>query len=82
MDSFMTTPKIGFLCGSLRKESINKSLETALLNGFDKAGANTIIIDLAVYDLPLYHGDLNLPKGVKTLIADMKSCETTARLVS
>lgn len=75
MDSLMTTPKIGFLCGSLRKESINKSLETALLNGFDKAGANTIIIDLAVYDLPLYHGDLNLPKGVKTLIADMKSCD-------
>ena len=71
----MTTPKIGFLCGSLRTGSINKILEKALMKSFDGAGANTIIIDLAIYELPLYHGDLDLPIGVKNLISDMKACD-------
>ena len=69
----MTSPKIGFLCGSLRAGSINKTLEKALMKRFKAAGAKTSVIDLGLYDLPLYHGDLDLPAGVKKLIRKMKS---------
>ena len=69
----MTSPKIGFLCGSLRENSINKTLEKALMKRFKAAGAKTSLIDLGLYDLPLYHGDLDLPAGVKKLIRKMKS---------
>ncbi len=71
----MTSPKIGFLCGSLRAKSTNKILEKALIKRFKKAGATTTVIDLANYDLPLYHGDLKTPAGVKKLIRKMKSCD-------
>ncbi len=69
----MTSPKIGFICGSLRAESTNKVLEKDLIKRFEKDGAETSSIDLASYDLPLYHGDLPTPDGVQKLIQDMKS---------
>jgi len=69
----MTTPKIGFLCGSLRKNSINKALEKSLIKRFKAAGAKTSTINLEAYNLPLYHGDLDCPAGVKKLIRKMKS---------
>lgn len=69
----MTSPKIGFLCGSLRTGSTNKTLEKALIKRFRASGAKTSSIDLAAYDLPLYHGDLPTPVGVKKLIRKMKS---------
>ncbi len=71
----MTSPKIGFLCGSLRMASINKQLEKALVKGFKAHGAKTTIIDLAGYELPLFHGDMTQPAGVKKLIRKMKSCD-------
>jgi len=40
---------------------------------FKTAGAKTSVIDLGLYDLPLYHGDLDCPTGVKKLIRKMKS---------
>lgn len=69
----MTSAKIGFLCASLRNGSINKQLEKALIKRFKSVGAKTSSIDLAAYDLPLYHGDLPQPAGVKRLIRKMKS---------
>lgn len=69
------TPTIGFICGSLRRESINKQLEKALIKRFKRAGVKTSAINLASYDLPLYHGDLDLPPGVKKLIRKIKSCD-------
>lgn len=69
----MTSPKIGFLCGSLRTGSTNKILEKALIKRFKAAGAKTSSIDLSAFDLPLYHGDLPTPAGVKKLIRKMKS---------
>lgn len=73
------TPLIGFLCGSLRKGSINKKLEIALTEKVKTQGASlgvqTREINLSDYDLPLYHGDLAKPQGVDQLIADMKSCD-------
>lgn len=69
----MTSAKIGFMCGSLRQESINKRLQTALMKRFKSSGAQPSLIDLAQYDLPLFHGDLATPPDVKKLIRIMKS---------
>ncbi len=71
----MSTPIIGFICGSLRKESINKTLQSALMGRVKAAGARTIELDLGAYDLPMFHGDLEIPKGLKTLMADMEACD-------
>ena len=70
-----TPPVIGFICGSLREESINKQLEKALTKRFKRAGAKTTSINLASYELPLYHGDLDVPAGVKKLVRKIKSCD-------
>ena len=67
-----TPPKIGFLCGSLRQDSINKQLSKALQKKVKATGAKTGEINLATYDLPIYHGDLKPPPGVKKLINRMK----------
>lgn len=68
-------PVIGFVCGSLRSASINKQLEKALIRRFKRAGFKTTSIDLGRYDLPLFHGDLTPPAGVKTLARKLKSCD-------
>jgi len=70
-DNKMTPPKIAFLCGSLRQGSINQTLERALMKRFEKADAVCTKIDLGTYDLPLLHGDLDLPEGVKNLCRDL-----------
>jgi len=70
-----TPPVIGFICGSLREGSINKQLEKALVKRFKRAGVKTTTINLATYDLPLYHGDLTLPAGVKKLTRKISSCD-------
>jgi len=54
-------PRIGFLCGSLRKGSINQQLSKALQKKAKAAGAKTGEINLGTYDLPIYHGDLKTP---------------------
>lgn len=68
-------PIIGFICGSLRRGSINKQLETALIQRFQKANAETTVIDLGSYDLPLFHGDLDRPANVMKLAEDIQSCD-------
>lgn len=70
-----TPPVVGFICGSLRNGSINKQLEKALTKRFKRAGVKTTSINLATYDLPLYHGDLDMPNSVKTLARKIKSCD-------
>ncbi len=69
----MTAPKIAFLCGSLREGSINQKLQAALIKKFEQAGANCSIIDLGAYDLPLFHGDLDLPDAIKQLVSDLSA---------
>ena len=68
----MNSPRIGFICGSLRKDSINKKLSAALESKAKALGCETAQIDLGAYDLPLYHGDLEVPDGVGHLISDIK----------
>ena len=72
----MTAPaKIGFICGSLRKGSINQQLKKSLMKIAKAQGALTTDISLETFDLPLYHGDIEQPANVKKLIAKMKGCD-------
>ena len=64
----MTAPKIAFICASLREGSINKKLEKALIKRFKAAGAKTSSINLAKYEMPIFHGDLDTPDTVKKFI--------------
>ena len=71
----MTSPRIGFICGSLREGSINRQLELALKHLYADAGFQTETIDLADYPLPIYHGDAPEPDTLKPLIARMNACD-------
>lgn len=67
----MTAPKFAFLCGSLRKDSINQKLQTALIKKFEQAGVSCSVIDLGAYNLPIFHGDLDVPSGLKQFVSDL-----------
>ncbi len=67
-----TTPRFGLMCGSLRADSINLRLLKALQSRLIEAGAEADYVNIGDYDLPLYHGDLEQPKGVKRLIECLK----------
>ena len=71
----MTLPTIGFICGSLRTGSINEQLTQALAERVKAAGAAVRDLDLGSYDLPIFHGDLDMPDGVGRLRTDMLSCD-------
>ncbi len=71
----MVAPKIGLICGSLRKGSINKALEGALVRRLETAGTSAHIIDLNDFDLPLFHGDLKTPPNAAALIKTMADCD-------
>lgn len=70
-----TSPKIGFICGSTRTGSINQKLKKALMKLAKAKGARTTDINLDTFELPLFHGDLKQPAGVKKLISKMKGCD-------
>ena len=71
----MTSPTIGFICGSLREGSINRQLENALAAHYREAGFETASLDLGTYDLPIYHGDIEEPEGLARLREDMLACD-------
>lgn len=71
----MSTPTIGFICGSLRDGSINQRLKRTLKARVKAAGGKPTEVSLATYDLPLYHGDLDMPANVKKLARKMMSCD-------
>lgn len=68
-----SSPKIGLICGSLRKGSINQKLCKALIYKVNKANAKASLIDLANYDMPIFHGDLEASAIVKKLVNRIKS---------
>ena len=65
-------PRIALICGSLRVESMNLQLLKALQKKLKTAGAKSSYVNIGDYDLPLYHGDLPQPAGVKKLIKRLK----------
>jgi chromate reductase, NAD(P)H dehydrogenase (quinone) len=50
--------------GSARKESLNKKLAKIASESAARAGAQTTLIDLRDYPIPLYDGDLEAASGV------------------
>lgn len=51
------SPRIVAICGSLRDESSTRTALAHTTAAAEEAGAETRIIDLREYDLPLYDGD-------------------------
>ncbi|HVE14856.1 MAG TPA: NAD(P)H-dependent oxidoreductase [Elusimicrobiota bacterium] len=70
-------PKILVFGGSLRRESLNKKAAAAAAAFARAAGAETTLVDLADYRMPVYDGDLEdaqgVPEPAKALKALMKS---------
>lgn len=75
----MSKPIIGILSGSTRAASMNRKLVSAMAHVFESAKAQTHIIDLGDYDMPLYNGDYEeangVPEAAKRLIADLSACD-------
>lgn len=77
----MSNPvSIAFICASLRHGSINQKLETALMIKAAALGAEPTKIDLADYEMPLFHGDIKGPETVKALIERLKSFEAVVMI--
>ncbi|WP_375326636.1 NADPH-dependent FMN reductase [Candidatus Tisiphia endosymbiont of Nemotelus uliginosus] len=65
-------PKLLFMAGSSRTESVNKKLA---YNAFEIAktlGANATFIDLADFPLPIYDGDLESSQGLPSKAIELK----------
>jgi chromate reductase len=64
-------PKLLFLAGSARAESINKKLAQFAAKQAEKLGADVTFVDLKDFEMPLYDGDLeadeSLPKAAIAL---------------
>jgi chromate reductase, NAD(P)H dehydrogenase (quinone) len=67
-----SSPGILAFSGSARKESLNRKLLAVAVQEVKNAGGVVTLIDLADYELPLYHGDLEdasgLPANARKLI--------------
>ena len=57
-------PTIVTFAGSARRDSLNKMLARSAARAADSLGARGVFVDLADYELPLYHGDLEASEGV------------------
>jgi NAD(P)H-dependent FMN reductase len=53
----MTDPDVVAVCGSLRDDSHTRTALRELLDAAAAAGADAELLDLRVYDLPVYDGD-------------------------
>lgn len=60
----MAIPKLLFLAGSSRKDSLNKKLTKFACHDAEQQGAEVIFIDLADFDMPIYNADLENKSGL------------------
>jgi len=76
-------PKLALISGSLRQGSFNTQLIGAAERVASKLGAETTLVDLAKYNLPLYHQDLEA-EGFPQSALDLKAVlgETDAWIIS
>ena len=65
-------PTIALVSGSLRQGSFNSQLIQAASQALQTAGAHTTVVDLAQYELPLYHQDLEATAGMPTAAVALK----------
>ena len=72
----MAAPRILAFAGSARKDSLNKRVLAAAVEGARRAGAEVTHLDLRDWPLPIYDGDLEategLPENARRLKALMK----------
>lgn len=59
-----TTPKILALGGSLRRDSFNQQLAAIALAGAREAGADTTLVSLRDFPMPLFDADLEATSGM------------------
>ena len=57
-------PKLLFLSGSIRTDSLNTKLAKAAMQQATELGAKTTYLDLKDYELPIYNGDLEAASGL------------------
>jgi chromate reductase len=65
-------PKLLFLAGSARKDSVNKKLARNAFEIAKAAGANATFVDLKDYPMAIYDGDLEDSKGLPKKPAELK----------
>jgi chromate reductase len=76
--AIMTTPlplRLLVLCASTRTGSLNRRLAQAAADRLAAVGAETRLVDLDDYPVPLYRGDIEaaegVPEGARNLAADL-----------
>lgn len=57
-------PKLLFLAGSARKESLNKKLVHIAAELAEKKGCKASVVDLNLFQMPIYDGDYEDDKGI------------------
>ncbi|HEX4585656.1 MAG TPA: NAD(P)H-dependent oxidoreductase [Burkholderiaceae bacterium] len=60
----MAPPRILIVPGSARSQAHSKRLAAAALGAIDRAAGAGTLIDLAHFEMPLYHGDLEARHGI------------------
>ena len=60
----MAAPRILIFAGSARRQALSKRLARAGLAAVEAAGASGTLIDLADFEMPLYHADLEAASGL------------------
>lgn len=72
MSIVLRAPRIALLSGSIREGSFNTKLINAAERVAEKLGAETRIVDLANYNLPLYNQDVEAATGLPEAALQLK----------
>lgn len=67
------SPSIVALAGSLRRDSLNRTLVTNAARGAEAAGATVTLLDLREYPLPVFDQDLEASEGLPEAAMAIKS---------
>ncbi|MEM9513915.1 MAG: NAD(P)H-dependent oxidoreductase [Actinomycetota bacterium] len=57
------TSRIAVFAGSARRDSVNKHLARVVQRGLSERGRDAVFLDLADFEMPLYHGDVEDEHG-------------------
>ncbi|MEM8618478.1 MAG: NAD(P)H-dependent oxidoreductase [Actinomycetota bacterium] len=59
-----STDRIAVFAGSARRDSVNKHLARVVQRTLTERGRDAVFLDLADFEMPLYHGDIEDEHGV------------------
>ena len=60
----MTSHRIAIIAGSTRRASVNSLLAREIAAELERRDRDHLLVDLAEFDMPIYHGDLEEEQGV------------------